>query len=358
MSSAEALIASRFDEWGFVPFVLREVFEDPSPAMVAAALDGYCLRFLGSSIARAEFFEASVGSAHGVSLRDGRRVVVKVHRPGRSVAFLDAAQIVQRHLASSGFPCPHPLSSPESLGAGVATAETLLDEGVHADAHEPTVRRAMARTLSRLVERCRSLATPPGLTEYATRVAPGDLWPTPHDGRFDFVATTPGAEWIDDIARHARSILERGSTGECVVGHADWRAQNMRFVAGQITAVYDWDSVAVEHESVLVGSVAHGFTSNWAEPPPGRQFPTCAEAEAFIADYEHARSAAFTSDERRAARAALAYSMAYTARCEHSDALTDFGTHPAVIANQFSVPPDEAKVFLADHAADLLRVSP
>jgi hypothetical protein len=50
--------------------------------------------------------------------------------------------------------------------------------------------------------------------------------------------------------------------------------------------------------------------------------------------------------------------MAYTARCEHSDALTDFGAHPAVIANHLSVPPDEAKLFLADHAADLLRPIP
>lgn len=33
----------------------------------------------------------------------------------------------------------------------------------------------------------------------------------------------------------------------------------------------------------------------------------------------------------------------------------DRGAHPAVIANRFSVPPDEAKFFLADHAADLLR---
>ena len=271
MSSAEALIASRFDEWRFVPFVLREVFEDPSPSTVAAALDGFCLRALGSRIERAEFFEASVGSAHGVVLSDGRRVVVKVHRPGRSMAFLAATQMVQRHLASGGFPCPQPLAGPEPLGAGVATAETLLDDGVHADAHQPAVRGAMARTLSRLIERCRSLASPAGLTENAMKVAPGELWPTPHDGCFDFVATTPGAEWIDDVARQASRILERGSKGDRVVGHTDWRAQNMRFLGAQITAIYDWDSVAMEHEPVLVGSVAHGFASNWAEPPSGRQ---------------------------------------------------------------------------------------
>jgi hypothetical protein len=67
-----------------------------------------------------------------------------------------------------------------------------------------------------------------------------------------------------------------------------------------------------------------------------------------------ARNAASSLAERGAARAALVYSMAYTARCEHSDALTDFSHHPPQTANQLSVPPDEAKIFLTDHATHVL----
>jgi hypothetical protein len=354
MPSTQALIASRFEDWGFIPFVLRELFEDPSPSNIARALEEFCARSLGSRIARAEFFEASVGSAHGVRLADGRRVVIKLHRPDRSIAFLYAAQAVQRVLAESGFPCPRPLVAPEPLGAGIASAESLLDSGDYADAHQPAVRRAMATSLSRLVERCRPFATLPGLGENAMRIPPGELWPIPHDGRFDFAGTTPGAEWIDDLARQARKILYGTPSGDTVVGHTDWRAPNMRFASDQISAIYDWDSLAIEREPALVGSVAHGFTSNWAKPPTGRQFPTLEEAEAFINDYEHARGAAFSRPERRAAHAALVYSMAYTARCEHSDALTDFGRHPPLTANQFSAPPDEAKIFLTDHGTHLL----
>ena len=42
-----------------------------------------------------------------------------------------------------------------------------------------------------------------------------------------------------------------------------------------------------------------------------------------------ARGTPFGADERAAARAALLYAMAFTARCEHSDLLTGFGTRPA-----------------------------
>jgi hypothetical protein len=356
MASPEGLIASRFHEWGFIPFVLREVFDDPSPRSVATALEGFCMRALGARIERAEFFEASVVSAHGLTLTDGRRVVVKLHRPGSSPAFLASAQIVQRHLASSGFPCPRPLAGPEPVGAGVATAESLLDYGVHADAHDAQVRRGMAATLWRLVERCRSLTPAIDLTRSAMKPAAGDLWPTPHDGRFDFVATARGAEWIDELAQRARGVIAHGSPGEEVIGHSDWRAQNMRFADGQVSAVYDWESLAKQPEPVLVGAAAHGFTTNWAEPPPGRQFPTLAETEAFLEDYEHARRSAFAAGERRMARAALVYAMAYTARCEHSDALTEFGTH-SVIDNHAGAPAGEAGLFLADHAAALLRTA-
>jgi hypothetical protein len=50
-----------------------------------------------------------------------------------------------------------------------------------------------------------------------------------------------------------------------------------------------------------------------------------------------ARNAACSLAERGAARAALVYSMAYTARCEHSDALSDFSHHPQQTANQLRV---------------------
>jgi hypothetical protein len=104
-------------------------------------------------------------------------------------------------------------------------------------------------------------------------VGEDQLWPVPHDGRFDFEATADGAEWIDRIAAQARPLLDR-EVGAVVVGHTDWRVQHMLFADGRLTAVYDWASLTVMREPRLVGSVAHAFTTSWAAET-GDSFRRC-----------------------------------------------------------------------------------
>jgi hypothetical protein len=350
--STARLVARRYEAWGSVPRVVRSVFADPAPECVAAAVGGFCERALLAPIAAAEFFEASVGAVLGARLTDGRRVVVKVHGPRTSARFLEAMQTVQHALAGAGFPAPAPLAPPQPLDAGIAVAETLLDTGERADGHDPAVRRAMARELARLVALCRGLGDLDGLHDNAMATDPADLWPRPHDDRFDFAATTPGAEWIDAIARRARAARDRDA-GDVVVGHTDWRVQHLRFADGELTAVYDWDSLALQREPVLAGGVAHLFVADWDVGEA--RFPTLDEALGFIADYEAGRGAAFDAEQGAVARAALLYAMAYTARCEHSDALTDFGTHAADLTHAHDpAPPGSARAFVAAHAETLL----
>ncbi len=348
MPPAAALIAERFAEWGEVPHIVRGVFEDLAPAAMATALDGVCERSLGAGIECGEFFEASVGSVHGLRLRDGRRVVVKLHGARASPGFLAAVQAVQHQLFVSGFLAPEPLVAPTLFGRRHAIAEALLKRGDKADAHEPPIRRAMAGGLAQFVARCRPLVALRGLDDHLMVVADGQLWPTPHDGRFDFEATSAGAEWIDAIARQAQRLRDGGDrVGDRVIGHSDWRVQNMRFADGQLSAVYDWDSVIVEREPILVGGVAHGFTANYAVNGPWRQRPTLAEAIAFIGEYELARGMPFSPEERQVTRAALVYAMAYAARCEQSDALR-------MPWGEAQAPPDGARAFLVAHATELL----
>jgi hypothetical protein len=183
-------------------------------------------------------------------------------------------------------------------------------------------------------------------------VGAGQLWPEPHDRRIRFSETSGGAEWIDAIAARARPVRDQ-PVGPLVVGHTDWRAQNLRLLDGQVSAVYDWDSLSVIREPVLVGSAAHGFTANWAVEDHW-QLPSLGEALAFIADYELARGAPFDTAERAAARASLTYTMAYTARCEHSDAVTDMGRRPPQVPAVAERPAGTARAFLAEHAAGLL----
>jgi hypothetical protein len=354
VSDMAALIAARFETWGFVPLIVRDVYAESRPEAIASALDQFCLLHLGSGAERAEFFEASVGSVHGIELSDGRRVVVKAHRSNTSVAFLTAMQTVQAHLASYAFPTPEPLLGPNRLGRGVAIVESLLDSGAHADAHDPAIRSIMAHGLAALVARCCSLTRLDGLHERLMAVPRNELWPTPHDRRFDFSATTRGAEWIDRVASAAKRIRDQPCPCRRVVGHADWRVEHLRFVGHEISAVYDWDSICVEREPVLVGSVAHAFTANWTMSG-WRQFPTLDEALAFAAEYEEAREVPFTHMEWRALRAALVYTMAYTARCEHSDALTDFGRRSPRCDRPSPVPSGCARAFLAAHVGELLE---
>ena len=351
MSQTAALIGSSLGG-DHVPLIVPELFADPSPGAIATALEGLCEALLGSAVERPELFSAGVGCVFGARLRDGRRVVLKLHGPRTSVGYLDAAQAVQRHLASGGFPAPEPLAGPAPFGLGTATAETLLDAGASADAHEPPVRRALAAGLADLVARCRPLVALDALRDHAMTVPDGALWPTPHEPRFDFAATSAGAEWVDEAAAAARAVRDAGP-GDWVVGHIDWRVEHVRLAGGEIRAVYDWDSVRIEREPALVGAVAHAFTADWSQEE-WRHLPTLEEALAFVADYEAARGAPFSRAERRVIRAALLYTMAYTARCEHSDVLTDMGRRPPRPPSPAAPAPTGALAWVAAHATDLL----
>jgi hypothetical protein len=334
-------IGTTLHAWGDAPAVVAEVFGEASPAAITAALDAFCREQLGAGVASLEFFHAGVGSVHGLRLADRRLVVVKAHRPGTSVARLQAVQTVQRKLWADGFPCPEPLLPPAPLGAGVAVVESMLRAGVPTDAHLPDVRAAMARALAVLVSSCRPFAALDALCAGARRT-PGP------DGVLDVYGAPAGAEWIDELAAEADRV--QTSAGEPVLGHRDWRAENVRFTGDELTAVYGWDRLAVVREPVLVGGAAQSFTSDRARDDLPR-LPTLDEALAFVEEYEHARDLPFTPEERRAARAALVHAAASAARCEHADRVTGSGGHAP---EPWVAPPASATAFLREHGTELL----
>ena len=252
-------------------------------------------------------FEVSVGALIGVRLHDGGRIAVKVHL-GREESFLDALQVVQAHLWERGFPCPRPLGR-----RGNATLEEWRDEGEPRDAHEAEVRRALARSLARLIELTDELGAVPGLRHESFR--PGALWPVPHNVLFDFEATAAGAEWIDDVARAVKPACD-AEIGRRVIAHSDWSVKHFRFEGVQPVVVYDWDSLNTDREPVFAGVAAGTFT--YTEELPVALWPTAAEAAAFLAEYEAARGAPFSPSEREVAEAWAVYIRAYAARCGHA----------------------------------------
>lgn len=341
------VIAAEYADSEGPRFFEEEVFGTADPEEIAACVDELCSRRLGSRIERYEFFATSVMSVHSVRLADRRRVVVKVGRRSLGARFLAAVQRVQAHLVAAGFPCPRPLLEPTPVGQGVAVVEELLDRGSHGDGREPPIRRALARSLVQLVDLCRGFVALDGLPpSLLASPAPGELWPEPHDRRFDFVATAGGAEWIDELALAARRALAVGS-GKVVVGHRDWRVEHARFEGEAIVAAHDWQSLAVGRETALLGSAGHAFTVDWSLAQ-ARRSPTLVEYRAFVADYEAARGGRFSRAERRTIDAAWVYATAYGARCEHSDARLGY------VWAKPDVSDDSYRGLLARHGAELL----
>lgn len=332
MSGLGDVIRARCAAWGVTNLPLeRAVFGTDDPDALAAAVDGWCRAHLGARIAHYHFFDSSSGSVHGVQLDDGREVVVKVHRPGLGRAYLDALYEVQTTLVANGCAGPRPLVAPVPAPPGHIVAEQMLGPFVKADAHDPAVRRTLAAGLAEFVGLGReAFPRPDRRLVHPMTVAGETLYPEPHSPRFDFEATSAGAEWIDALARHARRRLATCDQGPVVLTHGDWRIDNVRVDAGRIVAIYDWDSVCVQPEAAAVAAAALTFCCDWDQSERPR-FPAPGEITAFIAEYERARGAAFNAAERDFIAASMVATLAYGARCEHADPYT---THAGADSQQ------------------------
>ena len=315
MTGLAALIAEASEEWE--PIVEAAVFGTTDPVAIEGVLVGFVEDRLGR-VEESLFYRPGVGVVVGLSLVDGAKVVVKVHRWNVSMDRLTAVQTVQRAMVRVGLPAPCPLVGPEPLTDGIATIEVLLP-GSSADGQDPQVRRLLAAGLHDFVsagvdvDSVRRLGRPLML-----RPRGGPLWFEPHDLRFDFDATAEGADWIDELATRARSVLDECGGLPPLVGHFDWRVQNLGFAHGKITGIYDWDSLAIAPEAVVVGNAAAIFSADWSSDDMD-PLPTLAQMKAFVTDYEQAARRRFDDLERKTVDAANLFACAYGARCQHSD---------------------------------------
>jgi Phosphotransferase enzyme family len=282
---------------------------------IVGDLDSFCTVRLGSAVREVFFCELSVGAAFGLRLHDDRRVLLKVHPPDRTSRFLEAVYRVQRHLYARGFPCPEPSCGPLPFGSSLATVEAFIDDGKYVDAHDPEIRREMARALARMIELSAEVSDVGGLSR-GWRWPHDALWPEPHNALFDFAATTAGADWIDEVAAEGKRIVDN-SPGRIVVGHSDWSVKHFRFEGGKIRVTYDWDSLRLDRETVIVGTAAATFPATWYLEVASRA-PTPQEMRSFVQEYEAERGKPLARREREAIAATATYVIAYSARCEHA----------------------------------------
>jgi hypothetical protein len=289
------------------------------PSRIVSLIDSFCRRSLDRGLRRVMFYRRGVGAVFGLLLSDEEHIVLKVHRRDLVGEGLKGVRAIQQGLADLGFPAPRPIGPARPLGNGIGTAEAMLEVGEVVDPHHGSVRRVLAEGLVRFVD----AATPMLPDAQLPVVRPfdlteEDLWPTPHDLRFDF--SLEGADWIDALGHDALTVLRRDRDGRTVVGHADWKIENVRLSGSDLVAVFDWDSVCMGGEEAFVGANSTIFACDWSDPSLD-PYPSAAETSAFIADYEAARGRRFTSGEHEVIDAARVYRVAYGARCEHSDAV-------------------------------------
>jgi hypothetical protein len=244
-----------------------------------------------------------VSMVFGLRLPGGTEVVVKARADDGRAASCVAAQA---RLAERGFPCARPLTPAVGVGSLAVHAEEFRPGGEVLHGDSPDVAARCARVFARLMAELAGVTVAPPL-------------PNPPWVRWDH--TDPGMwpviGWIDDrderavpgyvaevAVRARRRLLAAGLP--CVLGHADFEAQNLRWHGQQVWTVHDWDSLAWQPEAALVGAASGAFAS---DGPP--TLAPIESSEAFLVAYQDIRGRLFTAEEREVAWAASVWMDTY-----------------------------------------------
>lgn len=294
---------------------------DAHGTVVAMTLDDlpgwlarWCADQLGDEPVSVLFERRSLSAVFGLKLADGRDVVVKAREnDGRAASCLAA----QTRLAERGFPCARPLTPVTVVGTLAVHAEESRPGGELLVGNSPDVAVHYASVFAWLMTELVKVTMPPPLPNPRwvrwDHEGPG-LWPAIAfpDGRDPSTVPT----YVVETAERARTRI-LASDLPCVLGHADFEAQNLRWHDGQVWAVHDWDSLAWQPEAALVGAACGAFTS--ASPPT---LSPVGSSSVFLAAYQDLRGRQFTVQEQEVAWAASLWPAAHNARWEalHGDA--------------------------------------
>jgi hypothetical protein len=271
-------------------------------------LPGWCLDHLGGEPAAVLFRVQQVSMVFGLRLAGGADVVVKARADdGRAVSCVAA----QARLAERGFPCARPLTPVTGAGSLAVHAEEFRPGGDMLQGDSPDVTACYADLFARLMTELADVTVAPPLPNPPwvrwDHTDPG-VWPAMDclDNRDQSVVPA----YVAKVAERARRRLLAARV-PCLLGHADFEAQNLRWHGRQVWAVHDWDSLAWHPEAALAGAASGSFAS--AGPPV---LAPVESSEVFLAAYQDIRGRLFTAAEREIAWAASVWMAAYNAREE------------------------------------------
>ena len=268
-------------------------------------LPAWCLDHLGGEPVGVLFRKQQVSMVFGLRLAGGRDVVVKARADdGRAVSCVAA----QARLAERGFPCARPLTPVACVGGLAVHAEEFRPGGevLHGDSPEMAVRYAevFARLMAELAE---VTVTPPLPNPPWVRWDHDESGVWPATGCLGNQDQSAVPAYVADIAVRARGRLMAAEL-PCVLGYADFEAQNLRWHGQQVWAVHDWDSLAWQPEAALAGAASGTFAS--AGPPT---LAPAGSSETFLVAYQDLRGRLFTAVEQEIAWAASLWTAAYNA---------------------------------------------
>jgi hypothetical protein len=266
-------------------------------------LPAWCLEHLGGEPADVLFHLQQVSTVFGLRLPSGTDVVVKARADdGRAVSCV----AVQARLAERGFPCARPLTPVVGVGSLAVHAEEFRPGGEVLHGDSPDVAARYAEVFAWLMAELADVTVAPPLPNPPwvrwDHTDPG-VWPA-IDCRNNGDQSAVPAYVVDTAVRTRGRLLAAGLP--CVLGHADFEAQNLRWHGREVWAVHDWDSLAWQPEAALAGAAGGAFASAGA--------PTLApieSSEAFLVAYQDIRGRLFTAVEQEIAWAASLWMAAY-----------------------------------------------
>ncbi len=276
-------------------------------------LPAWCLDHLGGEPADVLFRLQQVSMVFGLRLAGGTDVVVKARADeGRAVSCVAA----QALLAERGFPCARPLTPVVGVGSLAVHAEEFRPGGEMLCGGSPDVAACYANVFARLMAELAEVTVPPPLPN-----PPWVRWDHADRGHWpaiDFLDSRDQSvvpAYVVEAAQRARTRILAADL-PCVLGHADFEAQNLRWRGRELWAVHDWDSLAWQPEAALAGAASGSFAS--AGPPA---LAPIESSEAFLVAYQSVRERLFTAAEQEIAWAASLWMAAYNAREEalHGD---------------------------------------
>ena len=271
----------------------------------------WCYRQLGSRPIQRLMTTNQMSEVLGLRLEDGQCIVVKARPDPQKRAATCVA--VQRILAERGFPCAKPLTEVFFADGRAVHAEEWRPGGEMLRGDDPRVAVRFAHLYSRLMTATEDISLPPPLPNpewvYWDHDGPGFWAPnTWHDAQ-SAIARLP--EKLVSVAARAHKRLTAITGLPCVIGHADWETQNLRWRGDDPEMVHDWDSLAWLPEAALAGAASGSFAS--AETPT---LAPIQSSEAFLSRYESDRGRLFSAEEREVAWAASLWPALHNARCE------------------------------------------